>query len=227
MSRYTDRLKTQNSERLNAHKRDNIVPWYSPLTIAVTCFWVGKFPIASGTMGSVFGVFLLGVFGLSPRVLGFDSGLLPYALLAFTALITWLGVVWSERYVQRTGKKDPKEVVIDEVAGVFVTASGIALGFAILLQIDYRFYCKLLTLTVPFYLVAGFVLFRIFDIFKPWIVRRIDSNVKGGLGVMMDDVAAGVLAALAFHVLLFGALESGLLNHVVYNKGIVCDAPSE
>ena len=56
------------------------------------------------------------------------------------------------------------------------------------------------------YVVAGFVLFRLFDIAKPWPIRALDRRVSGGLGIMVDDLVAGVLAALVLQVLVMSGL---------------------
>ena len=71
-------------------------------------------------------------------------------------------------------RKDPPAVVIDEVLGILVATAGAGAGWR--------------------GLVGGFILFRIFDIWKPWPVRLLDRKVPGGLGIMADDVAAGLLA---------------------------------
>ncbi len=92
-------------------------------------------------------------------------------VLAFVVLAAW-GAGVSERMLGRT---DPGEVVSDEVAGFMVTL-------------------YLLPLTWP-YVAGGFVLFRLLDILKPFPVRRLE-RAPGGAGVILDDVAAGVLANL-------------------------------
>lgn len=187
---------------------------FHPATILGTCFWIGKIPVAPGTFGSIFAAFLLAALALQPRVWGFDPDLLPYILFGSTLFIYLLGVWVSNIYVKRTGNKDPKEIVIDEVAGMFVTASLIVLVYFFLLKFDYDTFYTLLVFS-PWYLVIGFILFRVFDIWKPGIIKTIDRKVEGGQGVMLDDVVAGIFAAIAFYVLLFIALYTGLLSEVV------------
>lgn len=76
----------------------------------------------------------------------------------------------------QTGTDDPKEVVVDEVAGQWLVLAAIPAD--------------------PALFALGFVLFRIFDIFKPWPVRWADRQVGGGLGIMLDDLLAALYGAL-------------------------------
>ncbi|WPQ65763.1 phosphatidylglycerophosphatase A [Chitinophaga sancti] len=100
----------------------------------------------------------------------------------FTVAITLLGI-WSGTAVEPYWGKDDKKVVIDEVAGMFVTV--------------------LFVPVTPAYMLAGLVLFRFFDIVKPLYIRRTEA-LPGGLGVMMDDIVAGIysniLLQLAIHL---------------------------
>ena len=99
--------------------------------------------------------------------------------LAFAILLSLVGTWAASQAEKLSGTKDPSKVVIDEVAGQFIAL-----------------------LTVPFLvdpawwaMILAFVLFRFFDIVKPYPARRLE-NLKGGLGVMADDLIAGVYAAL-------------------------------
>ncbi|MDE1899192.1 MAG: phosphatidylglycerophosphatase A [Xanthomonadaceae bacterium] len=138
--------------------------------------------------------------------LGFGSGLVPRApgtAGSLAALLPWLALrqlpwpqylavlllafalgVWAcERAGRRIGLHDPGAFVIDEFVGQWVAL--------------------IPALLAPWWAVAaGFVLFRLFDIAKPWPVRWADRRVGGGLGVMLDDLLAGALAALALALLL-------------------------
>lgn len=111
------------------------------------------------------------------------AGLWP---LVFTVAITVLGV-WSGNEVEPYWGKDDKKVVIDEVAGMCVSL--------LFLPVNY------------WYVLAGLILFRFFDIVKPLGIRRTEQ-LNGGLGVMMDDVVAGIytnlLLQIAYHSNLFG-----------------------
>lgn len=133
----------------------------------------GLSPVAPGTMGALI--------ALPPAwVISWLGG--PWLLLGATAVIFALGVGVSDAYRRAVGRDDPGEVVIDEVAGQWLT-----LVVAPLDPIAYAF---------------GFLAFRVFDIAKPWPVGLIDRRVGGGLGIMADDIAAGALAGLALTVFL-------------------------
>ncbi len=134
--------------------------------------------------------------------LGFGSGLSPiapgtagtlaaipvYLLLARLDLSTYLAVmllmfaigIYLCGFTSRElGGGDHPAIVWDEIVGYIITM------IAAPPKIEW--------------LVAGFLLFRLFDIFKPWPIRVLDRSVKGGLGIMLDDVLAGVFAALILH----------------------------
>ncbi|MHB8173341.1 MAG: phosphatidylglycerophosphatase A family protein [Nitrospirota bacterium] len=137
----------------------------------------GYFPFAPGTAGSAAGVLVAFLFIIFSG-LNIFSGLI-YALL--TILVFAVGVWSAGRAEVIYGEKDCGKIVIDEIAGILVTLY--------LIPYDWR------------WLLAGFILFRLFDITKPFPARRIDQRVKGGWGVMLDDVAAGIYANIALRIL--------------------------
>jgi phosphatidylglycerophosphatase A len=166
------------------------------LALAIATCGVGYLPLAPGTWGSLVGLFLfLGLRNFfldlvftwnSPRVV--DSLYAHYynvfaIELLVAVLITWIGIWAASRTERLSGKKDPGKVVIDEVAGQYITL--IALPF-----------------TMPAWpmLVLAFVLFRFFDIVKPYPARKLES-LHGGLGIMADDIVAGIYAAIIVAVL--------------------------
>jgi phosphatidylglycerophosphatase A len=101
--------------------------------------------------------------------------------IVFTGLLTAVGV-WSSNAVEPLWGKDDKKVVIDEVAGMCIALLAVPV-------------------TIPC-LLAGLVLFRFFDIAKPFYIRRAE-RVKGGWGVMLDDVLAGVCANLILQLVIY------------------------
>jgi phosphatidylglycerophosphatase A len=127
-------------------------------------FGCGRFPLMPGTAGTL---------GAVPLYLLLTRGG-PGVVLLGAALITAVGVWSSTLVVRRTGLKDPQIVCIDEVAGVLITLAAAPNGWKGLL--------------------AGVVLFRVFDQFKPFPARRAEG-LPEGWGVMMDDVAAGIWGA--------------------------------
>jgi phosphatidylglycerophosphatase A len=130
---------------------------------------IGRIPKAPGTWGSLLACLLA-------WPIHFYGG--AVALLAAGVLVTLIGIWAADRYQAATGRHDAPEVVIDEVAGQWLTLAA----------------CPL----TPLWILAGFAVFRFFDIVKPWPVCWADRKLPGGFGVMADDVLAAVYAALAF-----------------------------
>ena len=135
-------------------------------------FYAGLMPGAPGTFGTLMAVPLI----LALNHLGeFYEGL---ALLLLIPTAIWASSL-SERHL---GRNDPPEVVIDEVAGFLLTLFLLPLSW--------------LTLSL------GFVLFRFFDIAKPFPIRWLEKRVRGGTGIVLDDLLAGVYANLSLRFLL-------------------------
>jgi phosphatidylglycerophosphatase A len=169
------------------------------LALAVaTGLGLGYLPKAPGTFGSMLGAFLavvtITLLPPTPRISVWDlRATYPYVpfvsseffLLSagsLAILVSVVGVWAADRVATYLQKKDPQIVVVDEVAGQLITYFGLATTatFAINWQ----------------YLLAGFILFRVFDIWKPFPARLAES-LPGGLGIMADDWVAGIYAALA------------------------------
>jgi phosphatidylglycerophosphatase A len=136
-------------------------------------FGAGLLPGMPGTFGTA---------GAIPLLLLLN--LLPIRYQALSLLIIIIGAIWSSHRSQSIlGRVDPCEIVIDEVAGFLLTI-----------------------IFIPFTLknlIAGFFLFRFFDIFKPPPIRMIEQKVKGGCGIVFDDLAAGVYAYLSLRLFLY------------------------
>ena len=147
-----------------------------PALIA-TFFGAGKSPKAPGTIGT-----------LAALPFGWVLGELGGVPLLAVATLFAFGIGWwaSEKYVQDTGKEDPSEVVIDEVAGIWLTLC--------FMPQEWLFYA------------LAFAAFRFFDILKPWPVSWADRRIKGGLGIMLDDILAGLYAAPIPYFTVFGYL---------------------
>jgi phosphatidylglycerophosphatase A len=129
-------------------------------------FGVGLSPIAPGTCGTVIGIFVY--------LLMSSFSMIPY--IGLTIFLFALGVFVSERVTIDVGVPDYQGIVWDEVVGYLATMSLVPLSLKGML--------------------LGFVLFRLFDIWKPWPIRFFDKRVPGGFGVMLDDVLAAIPAAL-------------------------------
>ena len=138
-----------------------------------TVLYVGKSPLAPGTVGSL--VALVMWFILKPSIID------PLFLL-LTGVIFFVGIAVSTLLIEAWNKKDPKEIVIDEWVGMWISLY-----------------------LVPHEIIWGlvsFFFFRLFDIFKPGPVQIMD-DMDDSIGVMMDDVVAGILACLVTQSLLY------------------------
>lgn len=172
--------------------------------VVATC-GVGYLPIAPGTWGSIVGVgvhlfwvillyriieseYLSSIGGGHWPAMGIEV-LLSVMTLVFIFVMTMVGIWAATRVEKSSGRKDASIIVIDEVVGQFITL----LFLPFFVSGSWRF------------LVAGFLLFRLFDIWKPYPIRRLES-LESGLGVMADDVLAGVYAGTV--LLLFTGIYS-------------------
>ena len=158
----------------------------SPVLLLATWGGAGLAPVAPGTVGT------LAALPFVVLVLWLMSGM--GALLVALVLLV-LGSVASQRAGRAWGKPDHGAIVVDEVLGMLITA---ALPWYLLSPA---------ISSVVFYGLA-FAAFRAFDIGKPWPASWCDRHLKNGLGVMLDDVAAGCWAALVLAL----ALQLGLLG---------------
>lgn len=159
-----------------------------------TMYGVGLVGIAPGTFGSA-----------AAALLAYPILLMPQGYLWLTGgavLLTLMGAVHAQRFMRdRNTTHDPKEIVIDELVGQWLTYS---VWFGCLAAISPNLAAAQNLLAEvsasPLYLVLGFVLFRFFDILKPWPIRWVDKRIKGGLGVMLDDVVAAIPAGLLLYL---------------------------
>lgn len=140
-------------------------PPYLPVIVA-TGFGSGFFPFAPGTAGALLATLIW--FGLSYVVS--EAGLLGITV-AFILLFTAAGV-WAANRLEPYWGEDPSRIVVDEMVGVWLPLLAAPAG---------NFW----------YMAAAFVLFRLLDIFKPLGIRRME-RLPGGVGVMMDDILAGI-----------------------------------
>ncbi len=155
----------------------------NPGVLLATWFGAGYMPKAPGTWGSALALpFAWGILTISG----------VYGLLAASLIVFAIGIWAANDYMGRTGTDDPGPVVIDEVVGQWLVLT-------------------VVPMELPWFLV-GFALFRLFDIVKPWPVNLMDQRIKGGLGVMLDDVGAGIYAAGAAYgvIYLINWLQAGV-----------------
>lgn len=157
--------------------------------VIATGFGAGLIPLGPGTWGSLVG--LLIAYGLIAAC-GADVLLLQNVLIAAGVITAALGIWSGTRAEFIFQQKDPSQAVIDEVCGQIITFSFIA---PYLPRLGERW---------RLWMIVGFVLFRLFDIFKPYPINKL-QGLAGGFGVMMDDVLAGIYAATTLSLLLWWA----------------------
>lgn len=152
------------------------------LVTAIATLGVGKIPKAPGTWGSLVAVIVWWL--LFPLSLPVQAMLI---VLAF--IIGW----WATRcYEQFSQKHDPKEVVIDELIGMWISLFGASQHAVIF--------------------VLGFLFFRLFDIWKPFPIGWIDRKVPGALGTILDDVVAGLIAYLCLQASIYLGSHFGVFH---------------
>lgn len=134
-------------------------------------FGSGLVPVAPGTAGTLAAI--------PVYLLLQDLSLAVYVTVVSVAFLAGIPLcAWTAR---RLGVHDHPAIVWDEIVGYLVTMVAAPAGWQ--------------------WIVAGFVLFRLFDIAKPWPISWLDRRVTGGLGIMLDDLVAGVLAAILLQLL--------------------------
>jgi phosphatidylglycerophosphatase A len=150
-----------------------------------SCFGLGWLPVAPGTWGSLPPVIIFGLMCHFHASAAMVSVVMAALVLAGSAVC----VLLAPAAIAATGKSDPREVVADELAGQAVTLSAnpfLVVGAASPVQIWVI-------------AAAGFVLFRIFDIAKPWPIRKLEA-LPAGWGILADDLLAGVFAWIVLQI---------------------------
>jgi phosphatidylglycerophosphatase A len=149
-------------------------------TLVATFFGAGRLKPAPGTWGSLATVIVWAL--ASSRIPVANR---TWATIIAAAAVTLIGIPAATRVARASGLKDPQFIVIDEVAGQLVALIAVPLGWKTFL--------------------AGFILFRVFDIWKPFPIRRLE-RLPEGTGIVVDDLGAGLYALAAMHLLLYFGL---------------------
>ncbi len=140
--------------------------WQKPLHFIAFGFGSGALPIAPGTFGTLVAV----PFYLALRAF-------PVSIYIFLVILIALASMWiCERVSKEIKIDDHQGMCLDEIVGFLVTMIGAPHNFI--------------------WIIVGFLLFRFFDIFKPWPINYIDTHVHGGIGMILDDVCAGIFSLI-------------------------------
>lgn len=145
----------------------------NPVHFCALGFGSGLIPLMPGTFGSLAAIPLILLFAPAGNVI----------FITATILSCIAGVYFCGKTATDLGVHDHGSIVWDEVAGMLLTFLFVPLSMSTL--------------------IAGFVLFRIFDILKPWPIGPVDKTVHGGLGIMLDDILAGIMACVCLHGLIW------------------------
>jgi len=149
----------------------------------LTFFYSGLLPKAPGTYGTIAGAIVgVGILAVAP----------VSTLLLLTILLTIIAIKEIDKEERESGIHDASKIVIDEVAGIWLAFT---LSSETWLQI-----------------ILSVLFFRLYDIWKPSIIGKIDRDVDGGLGVMGDDIIAGIFAGLSSSIIYGALLKMGLVT---------------
>ncbi len=147
----------------------------NPVHIISFGFGAGFAPIAPGTFGTLIAIPVYLLLASFSPII--------YLLAVFT--LFFAGCWAAQLTAEALGVHDHPGIVIDEIVGYLLTMA--------------------LVPTSWYWIVAGFLLFRLFDIWKPWPISQIDKRVKGGFGIMLDDLIAGLYGLLSLHIVIWSA----------------------
>ena len=148
----------------------------------LTFFMIGKIKYAPGTIASFFAcilfLFLINFFSI-------------IAVFLFTIIIFFYSFIAISNSFDEFKSDDPPEIVIDEVVGQMLTLLAIPI------------YETLYTLPIIYYCVSSFLLFRLFDVWKPYPINYVDRKVSGSTGIMLDDIIASIFAIVILSLIFF------------------------
>ncbi len=201
-------------------------------SVISTFFGIGKFPFFPGTVASLVATILVALLFYQPHFVSKEGkeylemgavlispNYIIYVLILSSVLLYVIGVWAADKYSKSINVKDPSSVVIDEVAGIFASFSLVSLIYALLLMFFEQEFILYLMLSMGFFPVI-FILFRIFDMTKPWHVGRADKKYEGGFGIMIDDIIAAVYTAIAFYSIFFALKFAGYLDKMIETQNL-------
>ncbi len=158
-----------------SNQRPGLTELKNPIYFLALGFGSGCSPKAPGTLGTLVGVIIY----LGLQVIAINN----YFYIGIVVLMFILGIWLCDRTARQFGVHDHQAIVWDEIVGYLVT----------MIMVPYQW----------MWIVAGFILFRLFDILKPWPVSWADKAVRNGFGIMLDDLIAAIYALLVLQITLY------------------------
>lgn len=155
------------------HRVSHNSVWTNPIHFFAFGFGSGVIPIMPGTFGTLAAI---------PLYLVLAQLSWPYYGL-ITLILLVVGIYWCNVTARDLGVHDYPGIVWDEIVGYLVTMFAVPLKWS--------------------WIILGFVLFRLFDIWKPWPIKWLDNHVQGGFGIMIDDIVAAIYAWLVLQVVVW------------------------
>ena len=145
-----------------------------------TGFFVGNVPFAPGTFGTLLGIPLCFLL----------SKIDFFRAVLFSAIFVMAAIWASHRARQIIKQNDPACIVIDEISGLMITMLGLPFNAV--------------------FILLGFIVFRAFDIIKPFPIRYLEKKIPGGAGIVLDDVAAGIFSNLVLRIIFLLKMNAGI-----------------
>lgn len=164
--------------------------------LIVTFLGTGYSRICPGTVASIATLPLWFLIALVINYFQIDNPIFVIALIILSIYI--IGYIHVKKYVTEKNLDDPKEVVIDEVVGQLISFFIPLFHVYFLSKTDVQLFTSKHDILISFLImIFPIILFRFFDIKKPWVIGKIDSNMKNTAGIMLDDVVGGIFAGMA------------------------------
>ena len=147
----------------------------NPIHLISFGFGAGLSPVAPGTMGTLIAI----------PIYYYLTAFAPVIYLLFVGILFFLGCWCAAKTCDALNTHDHPGIVIDEIVGFLIT--------------------MLFVPTTWYWIILGFLFFRLFDIWKPWPISAVDQRIKGGIGIMLDDVIAALYGLLSMHIVIWSA----------------------
>jgi phosphatidylglycerophosphatase A len=164
--------------------------------LIITFFNCGKFKYGPGTLTSFLCLPIWVAVNYCFNLAGFSLFIVIFFWLLLLTSLFYYGVHVIPFYAKKMQDDDHSSIVVDEVVGQLLT---LCLTYPVVI----KYYFKPgFTYLMIFHLICGFITFRFFDIFKPFIIGVVDRNIKNSMGVMLDDVVASIIAALLTNIVI-------------------------